>query len=112
MKAQKKIRTYVEATRSLHNARRDFAIIKRYDEVLQSVPVKLRQQDAQFLLDFWGKAPEGKELLVHWQEKTAEKRFELQKYIETVDELVRNWKPLRSALPKKKQRVLGMLPQI
>lgn len=108
----KKIRTFAEAVHSLNEARKDFRIVDGYRQVFQNAPVKLLPHDYQFLNGLWGMGDPPADHIFHWRTKLEEKHAELVKYIPLVEDIVKGWKPKRSALPLKQQRVLGMIPQL
>jgi len=118
--------TLMAVERYLARAREDLDRLNKIQSSLAQVPVKLIDQESNFLNDQWpldeilkgwrkgDPLPEDffYQSCEHWRKKVAEQIKYTQDYISKAS----NWCDLvkrrgrRCALPKKKQRELGMLP--
>lgn len=107
--------------KGLVQARRDLEIIIGLRGRLNKVPLKLSEQDCNFLNDYFPlqqavleASDKTMAAINYWRDAVEEKQESIEAYIEKADKWVEHAKKngVRCCLTKRKQRELGMLPPV
>jgi hypothetical protein len=107
----------LEVAKQLNQARIDLPVAESFLKLLSTVPVKFTQEEINWLNERWPVTPaqiqDGSYIQI-WKDMVNKQVIYIKQYVSQTEQWMKDRldKPYRCALPKKKQRELGMLPPV